>query len=100
MIAACLNCGTEFLHASQGRLFYHRGNPRPNPPKAAATRYVEFYWLCGNCAVTHTLKLSANGEVSVIAASMEVIAAQSSETQGSPGLGVCPNCSALALAND
>lgn len=99
MIAACVKCGTEFLHASQGRLFYYRRGPQQGPPSAQPAAEVEFYWLCENCAATHTLKLSADGVVRVIP-SEKTGKAGDDLNAGASSSEACPNCSALALAND
>lgn len=103
MIAACVQCGKEFLHASQGRLFYHRGGHLQSHAgglQSPSASEVEFYWLCDNCATKYTLQLVAAGKVRVVeSAGQEADAAEDGKQQLSAG-DSCPNCSVLGMSND
>lgn len=102
MIATCVKCGKEFLHASQGHLFYHRGGRTQSEAaafRASSFSDVEFYWLCEDCATKYTLKLIADGKVRIVERPPEGENTQDEEQQSSP-TDFCRNCSVLGMSND
>ena len=61
MVSKCANpgCNAPFLYFHQGKLFRRERAARSSAGNrngsAKSARYVEFYWLCGDCAETMTL---------------------------------------------
>ena len=59
MLSKCANpaCTTPFQYLHEGKLFqFEVSNPGPRlVEENSSARKVEYFWLCGRCAVTMTL---------------------------------------------
>lgn len=65
MVSKCVNpeCSATFLYLRQGKLFRRETDTvhandsflGADPETRKASRHVEFYWLCDDCAATMTL---------------------------------------------
>ncbi len=70
MVSKCCNpsCPQLFLHLTEGRLF--RLEPdlaldAHSDPVSDRSGKVEYFWLCGNCSHSMTLRLNEEGNVTV-----------------------------------
>ena len=63
MLTKCANpvCLTHFRYLENGTLFRYENDPRAAPDQ----RHREYFWLCGNCSSSLTLRLDAQGKVYV-----------------------------------
>ena len=62
MLAKCTNpsCSAEFRYLHEGTLFRLDLDSAVRPPEGKAT---EYFWLCGGCSATLTLRLGEDGTV-------------------------------------
>ena len=62
MLAKCTNpsCSAEFRYLHEGTLFRLVLDSAVRPPEVKAT---EYFWLCGGCSATLTLRLGEDGTV-------------------------------------
>ena len=62
MLAKCTNpsCSAEFRYLHEGTLFRLDLDSAVRPPEGKAT---EYFWLCGGCSATMTLRLGEDGTV-------------------------------------
>lgn len=62
MLAKCTNpsCSAEFRYLHEGTLFRLELDSPVRPPEGKAT---EYFWLCGGCSPTMTLRLGEDGTV-------------------------------------
>ena len=60
MISKCMNpsCFAPFRHLADGRLFQLQ-----NDAPAAASKVIEYFWLCGRCSAVMTLRITSDGSV-------------------------------------
>ena len=60
MISKCMNpsCSASFRHLGDGRLFQLQ-----NDAPAAASRAIEYFWLCDRCSAAMTLRIARDGNV-------------------------------------
>ena len=60
MISKCMNpsCFASFRHLGDGRLFQLQ-----NDAPAAASKAIEYFWLCDRCSVVMTLRIARDGNV-------------------------------------
>lgn len=69
MLAKCVNpsCSASFCHLREGRLFRLEAEPTLAPPAdfsaSGLPRQTEYFWMCGSCSKTLTLRLSQDGIV-------------------------------------
>lgn len=83
MLSKCANpdCSAPFLYLHEGKLFrFHTGPKSPvRQTSEKAVRHVEFFWLCGECAGTLTLRYKQGvGITTVSLAETQVRAASAS----------------------
>jgi hypothetical protein len=60
MISKCMNpsCSAPFRHLADGRLFQLQ-----NDAPIAASKVIEYFWLCGRCSAVMTLRITRGGNV-------------------------------------
>jgi len=66
MVAYCANphCNREFRELSKGRLFLLPPTPDFRQSLSQATRLIDHcYWLCPECAGTHTIRMEGTRRV-------------------------------------
>ena len=70
MVSECANpeCRAQFLFFGQGKLLAMRP-----PANSRSGSHVEFFWLCGDCARHMDLHVSANGELTLVRESSELL---------------------------
>lgn len=63
MLTKCANpvCLTHFRYLERGTLFRYENDPRAAPDRA----HREYFWLCGSCSSSLTMRLDAQGKVFV-----------------------------------
>lgn len=69
MVSKCANpaCNVPFLYFHQGKLFRRERAARPQGGNGNGSKrgYVEFYWLCNDCADKMTLVFEKDVGISV-----------------------------------
>ena len=70
MLSKCANpgCPAPFLYLHEGKLFRldtASGDPAPQTTQATG-RNLEFFWLCGECAVKLTLRFQKGVGVAIV----------------------------------
>jgi hypothetical protein len=65
MLAKCSNpsCSAPFRYLQAGRLFRLESDPAHRKDKSSQ---VEYFWLCGHCSSTMTLRLGKDGTVAAV----------------------------------
>jgi hypothetical protein len=73
MIKNCSNplCSAPFRRLGRGKIFAFESRSRTASGSAAAAGIASeevgslYYWLCENCSLTHTLRLDAEGRITI-----------------------------------
>lgn len=63
---SCPSCSASFRHLAEGKLFRLEIDPTFHPSTDSSSnsaRLTEYFWLCGRCSVSMTLRLSLDGRV-------------------------------------